>query len=60
MAGLIAGFRSQAMDAFDAAVAAAWIHAEAGLLAAEVFGSSATVLAGDVLAAVVDVMAEME
>lgn len=58
LAGLITGLRAQGMAAFEASAAAAWIHAQAGLHAADVFGSSATVLAEDVLAAVVDVMAE--
>jgi len=57
LAGLIAGFRAQGMAAFEAATAAAWIHAQAGLHAADVLGSSAAVLAGDVLMATVDVLA---
>jgi len=60
LAGLVVGFRAQGMPPFEAAAAAAWIHAQAGLRAAEVLGSTATVLAGDVLAAVIDVFAEIE
>jgi len=59
LAGLIAGFRAQGLDGFDAAVAGAWIHAQAGLHAAGVLGSTAAVLAGDVLQALVDVMADL-
>jgi hydroxyethylthiazole kinase-like uncharacterized protein yjeF len=57
LAGLITGLRAQGMDAFSAAAAAAWIHARAGLQAADIFGSTATVLAGDVLAAFIEVFA---
>ena len=60
LAGLIVGLRAQGLDAYNAAVAGAWIHAQAGLLAAEAYGSSASVMAGDILEAVPDVMAELE
>lgn len=49
LAGLITGLRAQGVDAFSAGVSGAWIHAQAGLLAASDLGSSASVLAGDVL-----------
>jgi ADP-dependent NAD(P)H-hydrate dehydratase / NAD(P)H-hydrate epimerase len=58
LAGLIAGLRAQGVSAFEAAAAGAWIHAGAGLYAAGLFGSTATVLAGDVLNSLIDVMAE--
>jgi NAD(P)H-hydrate epimerase len=58
LAGLVVGLRGQGINAYDAAVAACWIHAQAGLLSADLLGSSATVLAGDVLSAVIDVFAE--
>lgn len=58
LAGLIAGLRAQGMAAFPAAVAGAWIHASAGLLAAQRLGSAAPVLAGDVLNAVIEVLAD--
>ena len=60
LAGLIVGLRAQGLAAYDAAVAGAWIHAQAGLLAAEDLGSTASVLAGDVLEAVSDVMAGLD
>jgi hydroxyethylthiazole kinase-like uncharacterized protein yjeF len=60
LAGLIVGLMAQGVEAFPAAAAGAWIHAQAGLYAADVLGSTASVLAGDVLAAVVDVMARFE
>jgi hydroxyethylthiazole kinase-like uncharacterized protein yjeF len=56
LAGLITGLRAQGVDAFEAATAGAWIHAQAGLSAAEKLGSTACVLAGDVLEAVAGVM----
>ena len=49
LAGIIAGLRAQGMPAFDAACAGVWLHAQAGLLAAEILGSTAGVLAGDLI-----------
>jgi NAD(P)H-hydrate epimerase len=60
LAGLIVGLRAQGLDAYVAAVAGAWIHARAGLAAAEVQGGTASVLAGDILEMVADVLAELE
>ena len=56
LAGLVAGLRAQGVDAYEAAAAAAWVHAQAGLYAAEEIGSEASVLASDVLDAVADVL----
>ena len=58
LAGLITGFLAQGVTAFEAAAAAVWIHARAGLYGADGLGSTATVLAGDVLAAAIDVLAD--
>jgi len=60
LAGLIVGLRAQGVDAFEAAAAGAWIHAQAGLTALSEVGSAASVLAGDVLDCVNDVMAEVQ
>ncbi|MBK7452677.1 MAG: NAD(P)H-hydrate dehydratase [Anaerolineales bacterium] len=60
LAGLIVGLRAQGLDAYDAAVAGAYIHTEAGLIAAEDLGTTASVLASDVLNSIVDVMSELE
>ena len=59
LAGLITGFRAQGMGAFEASTAGAFVHAHAGLRALDILGSSAVVLAGDVLSAVVDVIADI-
>lgn len=56
LAGLIVGLRAQGVEAYESAVAGAWIHAQAGLLAAEKIGSSASVLAGDILEAIPDAL----
>ncbi|HEX9333068.1 MAG TPA: NAD(P)H-hydrate dehydratase [Anaerolineales bacterium] len=60
LAGIIVGLRAQGLDAFDAAVAGAWIHAQAGLSAADDLGTTASVLAGDVLDSVSDVLSDLE
>jgi NAD(P)H-hydrate epimerase len=60
LAGLITGLRAQGMEPYDAARLGAWIHAQAGLTAAAVQGTEISVLAGDVLEAVADVMAQLK
>lgn len=60
LAGLVVGLRTQGLDAFDAAVAGTWIHAQAGLYAADDLGTTASVLAGDVLNSVPDVISDLE
>jgi NAD(P)H-hydrate epimerase len=60
LAGLIVGLMAQGLDAHDTAIAGAWIHAQAGLIAADAYGSTASVMAGDVLDAIPDVMADLE
>lgn len=49
LAGLIVGLRAQGIEAFDAAVAGAFIHAMAGVEAANSIGNPAAVMAGDLL-----------
>jgi NAD(P)H-hydrate epimerase len=60
LSGLIVGLRAQGLDAYDAAVAGAWIHAQAGLYAADDLGTTASVLASDVLNSVSDVISDLE
>ena len=52
LAGMIAGFTAQGLSAYSAAVTGVWLHAQAGILAAERLGNSASVTARDVLAAI--------
>jgi NAD(P)H-hydrate epimerase len=59
LAGLVVGLRAQGVEPYPAAAAATWIHARAGVRAAAVLGSSAAVLAGDILQGVVDILAEL-
>ena len=56
LAGMIAGLRAQGATAFDAATAGAWIHAQCGLLAAEEVGHAASVLAGDLIEVLPEVL----
>ena len=60
LAGLIVGLRAQGLEAFDAAVAGAWIHAQAGLYAADDLGTTASVLASDVLNSIPDILSDLE
>ena len=60
LAGFIVGLRAQGIDAYSAAVAGAYIHARAGLIAADNLGTTACVLARDVLNSIPDVMSELE
>jgi NAD(P)H-hydrate epimerase len=60
LAGIIVGLRAQGLDPFDAAVAGAWIHAQAGLYAADDLGSTASVMAGDILNSIPDVLSDLE
>jgi hydroxyethylthiazole kinase-like uncharacterized protein yjeF len=50
LAGAITGLLAQRLDPFDAALAATWLHGMAGLRAQDMAGTSAGVVAGDVLA----------
>jgi len=59
LAGAIAGLRAQGMDAYEAAILGAFLHGRAGELAAEIVGSEASVLAGEVAEALPNVMAEL-
>src|SRR5215211_4544085 len=60
LAGLIVGLRAQGLEAYEAAVAGAWVHAQAGLYAADDLGTTASVLASDLLNSVSDVLSDLE
>ncbi len=59
LAGLVVGLLAQGILPFEAAVAGAWMHAQAGLLAADELGSSNAVLAGDILDSSIDILSEL-
>ena len=52
LAGMIAGLLAQGLAPYEAAVCGAYVHGRAGELAAEALGTTASVLASDVLAQV--------
>ena len=60
LAGIITGLRAQGVEAFDSAVSGCWIHAQSGLKAAEILGTNTSVLAGDLLKSMVDVIRDLE
>jgi ADP-dependent NAD(P)H-hydrate dehydratase / NAD(P)H-hydrate epimerase len=59
LAGLITGLRAQGVSAYPAAVTGAWIHAQCGLKAAQVLGTSASVLASDLLDQIAPILCEL-
>lgn len=60
LAGMITGLLAQGMPTLEAACAAAYVHAQAGVIAAETMNQTASVLARDVLAAVSEAMEDLE
>jgi NAD(P)H-hydrate epimerase len=60
LAGVIAGLLAQGMEGFEAAYVGAYLHAKAGLLAAEQLGTTTSVLAGDVAEALPAAFAELQ
>ncbi|NIS81431.1 MAG: NAD(P)H-hydrate dehydratase [Anaerolineales bacterium] len=60
LAGTIAGLRAQGVESYEAAVLGAYLHGRAGELAAEMIGSVAGVIAGDVADALPLALAELD
>lgn len=60
LAGLVVGLLAQDVPAYQAAVAGAYLHAQAGLHAAGEVGTTASVLASDVLASIPKIIAGLE
>jgi NAD(P)H-hydrate epimerase len=59
LAGAIVGLLAQGLAPYEAAVAAAYVHGRAGELAASALGTTASVIAGDVLDGLAEVLAEL-
>jgi hydroxyethylthiazole kinase-like uncharacterized protein yjeF len=60
LAGIIVGLLAQGITAFPAAVAGAWIHAYAGLNAAQSIGNTASVLAEDLIMGIINVLNDLQ
>jgi len=60
LAGLVVGYLSQGLEAYEAAVLASYVHGRAGLLAATAVGTAASVVASDVADAIPRAIAELE
>lgn len=56
LAGMVTALIAQGVESFKAAAAAAWVHARAGQLAEEKLGTSASVLASDVIKQISEVI----
>jgi len=52
LAGMIGGFLAQGVDSKSAAIAGAWMHAQAGLVAGKIVGANECVVARDLLRAI--------
>lgn len=60
LTGSIASLIAQGIDLYEAAVLGAWIHANAGLVAAGLVGTPTSVMASDIINCISDVIADLE
>jgi ADP-dependent NAD(P)H-hydrate dehydratase / NAD(P)H-hydrate epimerase len=60
LAGMIVGLRAQRMDAYEAAVLGCWLHAQSGLKAARLTGTTASIMAGDLLETIPAAIEDLE
>jgi NAD(P)H-hydrate epimerase len=60
LAGAVVGYLTQGLDPYDAAVLAAFVHGTAGNIATERLGTTASVLASDVLHAIPEAISRAE
>jgi hydroxyethylthiazole kinase-like uncharacterized protein yjeF len=59
LAGAIAGLLAQGLSPFDAAVAAGYLHGQAGVLVAQSLGTTASVLASDIIDGLIEALADL-
>jgi hydroxyethylthiazole kinase-like uncharacterized protein yjeF len=60
LAGIIVGLRAQGLGAYESAVSGSWIHAQSGIRSAESLGTKTSVMAGDLLSSIVEVIHQLE
>jgi NAD(P)H-hydrate epimerase len=53
---VITGLRAQGVEPFEAAICGAWIHAQSGLFAAQLLGTNSSVIAGDLIEAIPEIL----
>jgi NAD(P)H-hydrate epimerase len=59
LAGTITGYLAQGLSPYEAAITGAWIHAQAGLAAAQQMGTEASVMASNVIEAISTVISRL-
>jgi NAD(P)H-hydrate epimerase len=60
LAGIIVGLRAQGLEAYESAVSGSWIHAQSGVKSAESLGTNTSVIAGDLLSSMIDVIQDLQ